>query len=124
MARNKLDPHLFQISPAAFHILLALASGEQHGYRIMQTISNNTGGAFRIGPGSLYGAIKTLLENGWIEETGERPDPAIDDKRRRYYRITSLGRQAAAVEAQRIDQLVRIARASQLLDSPSTGDLQ
>jgi DNA-binding PadR family transcriptional regulator len=101
------------LTPAMFQILLALADGERHGYGIMQEIGAR--GSLRIGPGTLYGSIKRMLADGLIEESGERPDPALDDERRRYYRLTDAGRRAAAAEALRLADLVDIARAKRLL---------
>ena len=110
------------LTPAAFHILLALAGGERHGYSIMQEVAALTEGKVRLGPGTLYRSIKTLLLDGLIEETSERPDPALDDERRRYYRLTHQGRGMAEAEAARLAALVRVARARQLL--PDTALLQ
>jgi DNA-binding PadR family transcriptional regulator len=107
------------LTPARFHILLALAGGERHGYAIMREVEVLTGGAQRLGPGSLYGSIKRMLAEGLIEECGERPDPAADDERRRYYRLTDLGRRAAGTEARRLEVLVVAARGRRLLDPPA-----
>jgi DNA-binding PadR family transcriptional regulator len=102
-----------------FHILLALAGGERHGYAIMREVEALTGGAQRLGPGSLYGSIKRLLAEGLIEECGDRPDPAAaGDERRRYYHLTDLGRRAAGAEARRLEVLVRAARGRRLLGRP------
>jgi DNA-binding PadR family transcriptional regulator len=109
------------LTPAMFHILLALAGGERHGYAIMREVDALTGGAQRLGPGSLYGSIKRMLAEGLIEECGERPDPAADDERRRYYRLTDRGRRAAAVEARRLEVLVVAARGRRLLGRPGAG---
>jgi DNA-binding PadR family transcriptional regulator len=103
------------LTPAAFHILLALADGEKHGYAIMQTITQRSAGQVRVGPGTLYGLIKRMLADGWIEELDERPDPALDDERRRYYRLTGLGQRIAAAEAGRLAALVAAARQQGLL---------
>jgi DNA-binding PadR family transcriptional regulator len=102
------------LTPASFTILLALADGEKHGYGIMQAIASHTGGALRVGPGTLYGTIKRLLEDGLIDESAERPDPAHDDARRRYYRLTDDGRRVAAAEAARLEGLVQFARRQRL----------
>jgi DNA-binding PadR family transcriptional regulator len=102
------------LSPAAFHILLALALEDRHGYGIIQDIAERTGGQLRLSPGTLYRTIQRMLEQGLIEETGERPAPELDDERRRYYRITRAGEAAARSEAGRMAQLVRLARASGL----------
>jgi DNA-binding PadR family transcriptional regulator len=96
---------------AAFHILIAVADRERHGYAIMQDVAARTDGKLRIGPGTLYGSIKRLLHDGLIEELDERPDPDKDDVRRRYYRITPLGRRVAIEETARLAKLVRQARA-------------
>jgi DNA-binding PadR family transcriptional regulator len=104
------------LTPAMFHILLALAGGERHGYAIMREVGTLTEGTQRLGPGSLYGSIKRMLADGLIEECGERPDPAADDGRRRYYRLTDLGRRAAGAEARRLEVLVVAARGRRLLD--------
>jgi DNA-binding PadR family transcriptional regulator len=106
------------LTPAVFHILLSLADGEKHGYAIMQEVAGRTGGALTMGPGTLYGSLKRMLEAGLVEESGERPDPAIDDQRRRYYRLTRQGRRAASQEAERLEVLVRAARAKSLLRRP------
>ncbi|WP_201363364.1 PadR family transcriptional regulator [Dictyobacter formicarum] len=103
------------LTPAVFHILLALADGERHGYSIMQEIAAQTEGKLRIGPTTLYRSIKRMLEDGLIEETEERPDPALDDERRRYYRLTALGLQVTQAEVQRLAQAVEVARKKPLL---------
>ena len=96
------------------HILVALADADRHGYAIMQEIAARTGGAVRLGPGTLYGSIKRMLHDGFIEELDERRDPAHDDVRRRYYRITPQGRKVAREEIGRLATLVRHARAAGL----------
>jgi DNA-binding PadR family transcriptional regulator len=98
-----------------FHILLALLDGEQHGYAIMQSVNAATDGQLRMGPGTLYGTIKRMLEAQFIEECGERPESDKDDERRRYYRLTDLGRRAAGLEAKRLEKLVNIARGKKLI---------
>ena len=106
------------LTPAVFHILLALADGERHGYGIMQEVSARTGGKVILGPGTLYGTINRMLESGLLVEAGERSDPALNDERRRYYRLTNQGRRAAVEEAERLEELVRTARAKHLLRRP------
>jgi DNA-binding PadR family transcriptional regulator len=101
-----------------FQILLALADEERHGYAIMREVSLRTNGDVQIGPGTLYGSIKRMVAARLIEESDERPDPQLDDERRRYYRITALGRQTAVAEARRMERLVGIARAKRLLGRP------
>jgi DNA-binding PadR family transcriptional regulator len=103
------------LTPAVFHILLALANGERHGYGIMQEIAAATQGQMRIGPGTLYRSIKQMLAAGMLEESDERPDPALDDERRRYYRMTGFGQRVAQAEALRLARLVREAQARRLL---------
>jgi DNA-binding PadR family transcriptional regulator len=103
------------LTPAVFHILLALLDGEQHGYAIMQSVAAATDGQLRMGPGTLYGTIKRMLEARLIEECGERPESEKDDERRRYYRLTDLGRRAAGLEAKRMENLVNIARGKKLI---------
>ena len=106
------------LSPAAFHIMLVLADGENHGYAIMKEVAEQTQGRMRLGPGSLYGTIKRMLAEGWIEETDERPDSQLDDERRRYYSLTSVGRKLVQAEAERLEQLVNVARKKRLLGTP------
>jgi DNA-binding PadR family transcriptional regulator len=103
------------LTPAVFHILLALADGEKHGYAIMKDAETQTGGQMKMGPGTLYGTIKRMLASGLIEETGQRPDPAMDDERRRYYRLTGLGQSVVSAESQRLAALVAVARRKQVL---------
>jgi DNA-binding PadR family transcriptional regulator len=103
------------LSPAVFHILLALVDGEKHGYAIMKDVEMQTNSGIRMGPGTLYGSIKRMLLAGLIEETEERPDPELDDQRRRYYQITGLGRQVIAAESGRLAQAVQLARRKKVL---------
>lgn len=103
------------LTPSVFHILLALADGERHGYGIIKEVEARTEGRVRLGPGTLYGSVKRMLGERLIEESGERPDPALDDERRRYYRLTEFGRRVAVAEAERLSGLVAVARAKQLL---------
>ena len=110
------DPEeLLPLTPAVFHILLALADGERHGYGVIKEVDARTEGKVRLGPGTLYGSIKRMLAEGMIEESGERPDPELDDERRRYYRLTGFGRRVASAEAERLSGLVAAARAKRLL---------
>jgi DNA-binding PadR family transcriptional regulator len=114
---------LLPLTPAVLHILLALADEERHGYGIMKEVEGRTGGEVRLGPGTLYGAIKRMLADGLIEKSAERPDPELDDQRRRYYRITEFGRRVAGAEAGRLRDLVNTARAKKILRSPGTKTL-
>ncbi|MFN2567470.1 MAG: PadR family transcriptional regulator [Gemmatimonadaceae bacterium] len=113
------EPGIVLPLPASeFQILLALADGERHGYAIMQEIEQRTAGEVRLGPGTLYGSIKRMLAAGLIDESARRPAAERDDERRRYYRITALGKRLAAAEARRMEQLLRAARAKRLLGRP------
>lgn len=113
----KIDPISYlPLKRAEFHILLALAGEEQHGYSIMQEVESLTDGAVRLGAGTLYTSIKRMVDAGLIAESDNRPDPALDDQRRRYYRLTDLGHRVAVAEAQRLAQLVDVARARRLLE--------
>ena len=103
------------LTPAVFHILLTLADGERHGYAIMREVAEQTGGQMRLGPGTLYGSIRRMLADGLIVESEARPDPALDDERRRYYRMTPFGRRIAEAEAARLQALTRAAQARGLL---------
>ena len=106
------------LTPAVFHVLLALADGERHGYAIMQEVAESTGRRIKMGPGTLYGTIKRLLEARMIEESDERPDPELDDERRRYYRLTALGQQAVRAEALRYAEMAQVARRKRLIGKP------
>ncbi len=101
---------LLPLQAAEFHILLSLAGEERHGYAIIQDVEARSGGAVRLSAGTLYRTIQRLLENGLIAELDERPDPAEDDERRRYYRINELGMAAARAETARLAGLVKMAR--------------
>lgn len=111
MARSKTDPvdQFLPLSLPVFHMLLELAEGERHGYALKRGILARTKGKLNLGSGALYGSINKMLEAGWIEESEERPDPHLDDERRRYYRITPLGRRVVQAEAIRLRDLVRLA---------------
>ncbi len=115
-----IDPDdLLPLTPAVFHVLLALANGERHGYAIMQEIAASTGGRMKMGPGTLYGTVKRLLAARLIEESDERPDPDLDDERRRYYRLSALGERVLRAEAQRYAEIVAAARGKRLLRKPA-----
>ncbi len=106
---------LLPLPTAVFHILVALADRDRHGYSIMQDVAHRTDGKVRLSAGTLYSAIRRMLEQGLIEELRTSPDPASDDERRRYYRLTDVGRAAAAAEARRISDLLSQARATGLI---------
>lgn len=109
------------LTPAVFNILLALADGEKHGYGIMQEVETNTKGQMLMGPGTLYGSIKRMLQADLIEESDERADPEMDDQRRRYYKLTSLGRRTLRMEAERLAAQVKIARAKNIFAMEALG---
>jgi DNA-binding PadR family transcriptional regulator len=113
---DKKLANLLPLTPAVFNILLALADGEKHGYAIMLEVENNTEGVVKMGPGTLYGSIKRMLVNGLIEESDERPDEAIDDQRRRYYRLSGLGERVLLAEAERLARQVQVAQLKQVLN--------
>ena len=109
------------LTPAVFHILLALASTERHGYGIQKEIQRHTNGGLRMGPGTLYGTIQRLLERGWIEEAANASRKTIDERRRSYYRLTRAGRSALDGEVERMDGLVRAARAERVIPRAARG---
>jgi DNA-binding PadR family transcriptional regulator len=118
---NRPRPDAFLPLPVSeFEILLALADGERHGYSIMTEVAERTGGSVRLGPGTLYGSIKRMLANGLIDEHSPRRRDPDDDGRRRYYRLTTLGRAVASAEAARLEALVRHARRKRLLTAMDT----
>jgi len=103
---------LLPLPPVTFHILVALADEDRHGYAIMQDVTSRTGGALKLGAGTLYRSIQRMLEQGLVVEITSRPAPELDDERRRYYRITPFGRTVAKAEARRLAQMLKLARAS------------
>ena len=108
---NEADA-LLPLPPVTFHILVALAEEDRHGYAIMQEVMQRTGGALKLGAGTLYRSVQRMLEQGLISEANTRPAPELDDERRRYYRITPFGRAVAKAEARRLAQMLKLARAS------------
>ena len=103
------------LTPSMFHVLLALAGDDLHGYAILKEVELRTGGKVRLSTGTLYGIIKRLVNDGLIVELRSRPAESEDDKRRRYYRLTPQGRQAATAEAERMDEILSVARSRNLL---------
>ena len=103
---------LLPLPAAAFHILVALADEDQHGYAIMQDVTARTGGQLKLSAGTMYRSIQRMLEQGLVAEISARPAPELDDERRRYYRITPFGRTVARAEARRLAQMLKLARAS------------
>ena len=105
---------LLPLPAATFHILVALSDADRHGYAIMQEVAERTGGRTKLNPGTLYTTIQRLLEKELIEEVDERGDQDEDDERRRYYRLTPLGRRAARLELARLTELVALGRSAGL----------
>jgi len=113
---NTADPQsLLPLTAPVFHILLALADRERHGYGIMQEVKRQSEGRLALGPGTLYGCLNRMLAAELVEESDERPDPELDDERRRYYRISALGRRVSRLEAQRLESAVNAARMKRVL---------
>ncbi len=102
------------LTPPVFHILLALADEERHGYGIMQDVARQTNDALQMGPGTLYGCLKRMLAAGLVEEAEERPDPELDDERRRYYRMTTLGERTVRNEAHRLATALAAAKSKRV----------
>jgi DNA-binding PadR family transcriptional regulator len=116
MSHTRDEVQGFLPLPAAtLHILMALAEGDRHGYAIIQDVAERTGGRLRLSPGTLYRSVQRMLDQGLITEPRTRPAPELDDERRRYYRLTSLGMAVARAEAGRLEDLVRMARATGLV---------
>lgn len=114
-AKSSEPAAFLPLTPAVFNILLALAEGEKHGYAIMLDVEVNTDGQVSMGPGTLYGSLKRMLKAGLVAETDERPDPNLDDQRRRYYTLTGLGDRVLRLEAERLASQVNAARARGIL---------
>jgi DNA-binding PadR family transcriptional regulator len=110
METSAQPPTTPQISRVAMYVLLAIGPEERHGYAIMAEVARITGGAMRLGPGAVYTTIKRLLDDGLIEESDDRPDPELDDQRRRYYRLTALGHAVATASARRLETIVNAVR--------------
>ena len=116
MPERTLKPEaMLPLTPAVLHIMLALADGEKHGYGIMQEVAAITQGEMKMGPGTLYGSVKRMLEAGLVEESDERPDPALDDERRRYYKLTDFGGRVAIAEVRRLENLLGVARTKRVV---------
>src|SRR4030095_14148982 len=116
MAAPKIDPEsLLPLRPSVFHILLALSDGDLHGYGIMQEVAEHTSGPIKLGPGTLYGAIKRLRNDRLIVEAEERPDPELDDERRRYYRLTDFGQRVLKAEVRRMSRMISVAQGKRLI---------
>jgi DNA-binding PadR family transcriptional regulator len=117
MSKRNPESHL-PLTPAMFHVLVALADGDKHGYAILKDVKRRTDGAVRLSAGTLYAVLKRLLDGDMILEADERPDPALDDERRRYYQLTPFGRRVAVAETERMERAIALARAKQLMSKP------
>jgi len=113
------DPQRFlPLTPAVFHVLVALASGDKHGYAILKDVKRRSEGRVTLNVGTLYAVLKRLEHDGLIQESADRPDPALDDERRRYYRITDDGHAVALAEVKRMQGAVAMARSANLVARP------
>jgi DNA-binding PadR family transcriptional regulator len=116
MARHSRKPDdLLPLTPGMFHVLIALADGEKHGYAIIKEVARRTGGDVALSAGTLYTIVRRFVQEGVIAESSERPDPALDDERRRYYRLTDFGRDVARAEGRRMETALGMARAKNLI---------
>lgn len=106
------------LTPALFHVLLALADGDKHGYAIMKEVSRLTDGGVTLSAGTLYGILRRLVSDGMVVEKSERPAPELDDERRRYYHLTEFGRSVAQAEAERLEDVLTLARAKRFVVKP------
>jgi len=117
MSQTRKRPEdMLPLTPAVFHILLALADGEKHGYAIMQEVEIISEGTVNMGPGTLYGSIKRMLKAGLIEETDDRPDPEMDHQQRRYYKLSDFGERVLKAESFRLEAVVRAIRSKKVLE--------
>jgi DNA-binding PadR family transcriptional regulator len=121
MKKNEFEAFL-PLTPAMFHVLLALADGEKHGYAILKEVARRTDGKVRLSAGTLYGNLARLESSGMIAESNHRPEFGLDDERRRYYRLTELGRSVAVAEARRMEEALSQARAKHLLAEPNPSE--
>ena len=118
MTRRRSPDELLPLTSGMFHVLIALADGEKHGYAIIKEVARRTGGAVTFSPGTLYALIRRFVSEGVIVESDERPDPALDDERRHYYRLTEFGRGVARADAARMETALGMARAKSLIPKP------
>jgi DNA-binding PadR family transcriptional regulator len=119
-ASRRVPSDLLPLTSAVFHVLVALADRDQHGYAIIKAVARHTSDKVVLSTGTLYGIIKRLLAEGLIVESARRPAAPLDDERRRYYRLTDFGRRVAIAEAERLEEMVAVGRATHLLDEPGT----
>jgi DNA-binding PadR family transcriptional regulator len=117
--KDKRDPKVnLPLTPALFHVLLALADEDKHGYAVMKEVARLTAGAVTLSAGTLYGILRRLVSDGMVVEKSERPAPELDDERRRYYHLTEFGRGVAQAEAERLEDVLTLARAKHLVVRP------
>jgi DNA-binding PadR family transcriptional regulator len=119
-ARSRSVDIFLPLTPPVLHTLVALADGDKHGYAILKEIARRTDGAVRLSAGTLYALLSRATADGLIEESDERPDFALDDERRRYYRLTALGRRVAVAEIARLESIVEMAREKRLVPRPKS----
>jgi DNA-binding PadR family transcriptional regulator len=115
MNKRRSPSSLLPLTPQMFEVLIALADGDKHGYAVIKEVARRTGGEVTLSAGTLYTIVRRFVQEGVIVETGERPDPALDDERRRYYRLTPFGREVARAEANRMERMLDMARAKRLI---------
>ena len=115
MTKRRDTGDLLPLTPAMFEVLIALADGEKHGYAILKEVARRTDGRITLSPGTLYAIVRRFVNEGVIAESDARPDPALDDERRRYYRLTDFGRELARAEARRMEIALGMARAKSLI---------
>jgi DNA-binding PadR family transcriptional regulator len=115
MTKRRITDELLPLTPAMFEVLIALADGEKHGYAVLKEVARRTDGRITLSPGTLYAIVRRFVNEGVIAESDARPDPALDDERRRYYRLTDFGRDVARAEARRMETALGMARAKSLI---------
>src|SRR5262245_7848295 len=118
MTKRRDPDEMLPLTPAMFEVLNALADGEKHGYAVLKEVARRTDRRITLSPGTLYAIVRKFVSEGVIAETDERPDPALDDERRRYYRLTDFGRDVALAEARRMEVALGMARAKSLIHRP------
>src|SRR3954470_2284193 len=115
MTKRRDPGDCLPLTPAMFEVLIALADGEKHGYAVLKEVARRTGGRITLSPGTLYAIVRRFVQEGVVAESDERPDPALDDERRRYYRLTDFGRSVAMAEARRMETALGMARSKSLI---------
>jgi len=115
MTKRRNPDDCLPLTPAMFEVLIALADGEKHGYAVLKEVSRRTDGSVSLSPGTLYAIIRRFVSDGIVAESDERPDAALDDERRRYYRLTPFGKEVASAETARLEAMVDVARSTRML---------